>query len=289
MHTDLKYFSTTELAHLLGVHASTIKRWTEEGKLDCIKTAGGHRKFTFQHVARFLEERRDTSDRANLLPIQSDEDLRISYEIMKNNQAFLREYIFTQALQRRRKQVDKVLTGLYLAQYPLARIYDDILTPVLHTLGDRWEAGDLSILEEHIVSQTLRDVIIRLQGMLALPEETRGNVLCLSLTSELHDIAIKMVDHVLEEAGFTVLFTGQISPLYGIEPLLQRYEIRQLYLSSTYVPDPERAAFELNYLYDQCRSNEVEIIVGGQGFETLNYDHPAVKARLQRFRELLAN
>lgn len=289
MHTDLKYFSTTDLANLIGVHVSTIKRWTDEGKLECIKTAGGHRKFTFQHVAHFLEERNGQSDRTSLIPIRSDEDLRISYEIMENNQEFLRDYILTRALQRRRKQVNKVLTGLYLAQYPLARIYDDILTPVLHNIGTQWETGGLSILEEHIASQTIRDAIIRLQGMLALPEETRGNVLCLSLTSELHDIAIKMVDHVLEEEGFAVIFAGQMTPLYGIEVVLEKYEIRRLYMSSTYVPDPNQAEFELNFLYDQCSSHGIEVLVGGRGFDKLNHDHPAVKARLHTFVELLTN
>lgn len=286
MHAELQYFSTTDVAHLLGVHVSTIKRWTEEGKLDCIKTAGGHRKFTFQHVSHFLEEHDEKIDRTHLLSIESEEDIQLSYEIMNKHTNFLRTYIYDQVLQRRRKQVSKVLNGLYLAQYPLHQIYDEILTPVLHTIGDRWETKELSIIEEHLGTQTIRDVIIRLQGRIALSEETRGNVLCLNLTSELHDIALKMVDHILEQMGFTVLFSGQMTPLYGVEAILNRFDVSRLYISSTYVQDITRTQFELRYLYDQCADRGIDIIVGGTGFDTLSNDHPAVKARLHTFKEI---
>ncbi len=286
MRATIQYFSTKDVARLLGVHVSTIKRWTQEGKLDCIKTAGGHRKFSFQHITKFLQDHREQIDRANLLSIESGEDLQLSYEIMNNNTDFLGEYIFAQALQRNRKQVNKVLNGLSLAQYPLYRVYDEILTPVLHEIGDQWEANELTVIEEHIAAQTIRDAIIRLQGILQLPETTRGNVLCLSLTSELHDIALKMADHILEQRGFTVLFSGQMTPLYGIETVLQKYEVSRLYISSTYVSDVNRAQFELNYLYDHCADYGTDIIVGGSGFDTLEYDHPAVKARLHTFREI---
>jgi len=287
MYSELQYFSTSDLAHLLGVHVSTIKRWTEEGKINCTKTAGGHRKFAFQHISEFLQEHEDKIEQANFLPIESESDLQLSYELMQGNIDFLVDFLFKQALSRDRRQVHKVLKGLYLAQQPLHWIYDNIITPVLHKIGDHWEAKDLSIIEEHFAAQTIRDAIVRLQGLLVLPRKSGHNILCLSLSSELHDIAIKMVDHILEERGFDVLFSGQMTPLYGIETILEKYQIKRLYLSSTYVPDLNRAQFELNYLYDQCANFNTDVIVGGHGFEMLKYDHPAVKARLGTFQEVM--
>lgn len=34
-------YSTAELANLLGVNESTIKRWSDAGDLACVKTRGG--------------------------------------------------------------------------------------------------------------------------------------------------------------------------------------------------------------------------------------------------------
>ena len=41
MSTEVQFFNSLEAAKILGVNVSSIKRWTEEGKLECVKTAGG--------------------------------------------------------------------------------------------------------------------------------------------------------------------------------------------------------------------------------------------------------
>jgi len=55
MPTDL--LSTTQAAALLSVGPTSIKRWADEGRLRCIKTVGGHRRF----------------HRADLLALNADE------------------------------------------------------------------------------------------------------------------------------------------------------------------------------------------------------------------------
>jgi excisionase family DNA binding protein len=40
------YYRTSDLARLLGVDESTIKRWADHGEIPCVKTLGGHRRFT---------------------------------------------------------------------------------------------------------------------------------------------------------------------------------------------------------------------------------------------------
>lgn len=37
-------------AHLLGVHSDTLRRWTDEGKIPAIRTAGGHRRYRLADV-----------------------------------------------------------------------------------------------------------------------------------------------------------------------------------------------------------------------------------------------
>jgi len=47
---DSKYYSTRDLAKLLGVDDSTVKRWADLGEIPCYKTLGGHRRFTPETV-----------------------------------------------------------------------------------------------------------------------------------------------------------------------------------------------------------------------------------------------
>ena len=49
--------SPKELAHALGVSESSIKRWIDDGRLDCTRTPGGHRRVTIQNALKFIRPR----------------------------------------------------------------------------------------------------------------------------------------------------------------------------------------------------------------------------------------
>lgn len=46
--------STTQAAKLLGVARGTVQRLVDIGKLEAIKTPGGHRKIALQSIERML-------------------------------------------------------------------------------------------------------------------------------------------------------------------------------------------------------------------------------------------
>jgi excisionase family DNA binding protein len=50
----MEFYSTAELARLLNVNASTVKRWANSGRLHCYKTIGGHRRFSLKQVREFI-------------------------------------------------------------------------------------------------------------------------------------------------------------------------------------------------------------------------------------------
>ena len=81
-----------------------------------------------------------------------------------------------------------------------------------------------------------------------------------------------MVDHILEERGFNILFSGQLTPMYNVDKVLEKFEVDRVYLSSTYNQDTNMAQFELNYLLDQCESHNVDVYIGGNGFDKLKLD-----------------
>lgn len=52
---DELFLTTDDVSKMLHVGKSTIKRWTDEGKLKCFRTPGGHRKFKATNVEEFIE------------------------------------------------------------------------------------------------------------------------------------------------------------------------------------------------------------------------------------------
>ena len=55
--SEITLLNTADVARLCGVSESTIKRWTADGLLPCVRTAGGHRRFQAGDLRRFHHHR----------------------------------------------------------------------------------------------------------------------------------------------------------------------------------------------------------------------------------------
>ncbi len=64
MSTDPEYLTPGELARILHVSPKTISRWASEGRIPCIVTLGGHRRFRLadaKAAAARMEGKEDTN------------------------------------------------------------------------------------------------------------------------------------------------------------------------------------------------------------------------------------
>lgn len=55
-HDDRDLLSPAEVAVLFGVNVKTVSRWNVEGRLPCIRTLGGHRRFRVAEIRVALAE-----------------------------------------------------------------------------------------------------------------------------------------------------------------------------------------------------------------------------------------
>ena len=56
MNSDRPLLTPGEVARLFRVDPKTVTRWAVEGKLTCIRTLGGHRRFKADEVYALLGE-----------------------------------------------------------------------------------------------------------------------------------------------------------------------------------------------------------------------------------------
>lgn len=69
LHSDTEYLSRSEVAEVFSVSPNTVTRWAEAGKLPCVRTLGGHRRYEAEAVyelARRLAGEEDFVERTNL-------------------------------------------------------------------------------------------------------------------------------------------------------------------------------------------------------------------------------
>jgi excisionase family DNA binding protein len=264
--------SSPEVARILGVNVATVKRWTDAGKLKCVKTAGGHRKFSMRQLAAFAKENEKYAQRLSLVPLDNAAERKLSREILEADFKALVPVVLDHAIACEQQEVQTILNSSYMVHQDLAVFYDDLLTPVLHRIGEMWLNGEISVSEEHLASQVIRDSIVRLQDVVN-HSEYKGKSFVITMSEELHDIAAKMTQHILEQNGYKVLFSGPQTPVLDAEKIFISFNPDRVYLSSAYNENIESAQKELEDLVHLCEKYDTKLYAGGGGLSQLELSH----------------
>src|SRR4051794_3559392 len=137
------------LAQRTGVAPDTLRKWEQRYRiLRPMRTAGGQRRYSERDVARVewltarLAEGYRISEAATLL---GDVDVAPTRSPQDHLRALL--------------EADPGQIGLLVDQafalHGVETTLDEILTPLMHMIGERWQRGEVSVAEEHFVSETV--------------------------------------------------------------------------------------------------------------------------------------
>lgn len=67
----IDWLSLNEAAKVLGVHPSTLRRWSDEGNIASVRTEGGHRRFDRDTLIEFLDKQQEKPS-SPLVPTKSN-------------------------------------------------------------------------------------------------------------------------------------------------------------------------------------------------------------------------
>ena len=135
---------------------------------------------------------------------------------------------------------------------------------VLHEVGDRWHAGEISTGDERVattvIQSTMRDLGTRLERSPRL-----GLVAVVAAVGrEQHDNGPRLLADVLDADGWDVLFAGAATPASALVRLVNEREPQAVALGITlprYLPALERTVRALKTQI----MNSPFVLVGGQG------------------------
>jgi len=136
---------------------------------------------------------------------------------------------------------------------------------VLIALGHAWASGEISILEEHVISERLRRALLRCAEDYA-PLVRAPRALLATAAGEDHDLGLVLCELVLREAGWTVLWCGRRSPIDSLDAYVRTGGIQLVALSaSSYATDTVSLRRELETLVEACELGGCGLVVGGAG------------------------
>ncbi|AEP10942.1 putative cobalamin binding protein [Chloracidobacterium thermophilum B] len=266
-------YSTAEVARMWAVSESSVKRWSDSGALACIRTPGGHRRFTLQALLDFQQAGGvlQHSGRASTAPGQGD-------EVAATDATSLEEALAARdwaALQARYYEVAvagdepagvALLERAYRSGIPVVALKEHVLTPVLHLIGERWRRGELNIWEEHLASQVTLAATEHLHRQLPRAPFNGRLALCGCPEGDLHEIALHLVVELLEVEGWRVLSLGPNTPLFSFADAVRRFSPQLVCISATIVHDLERLRRDYGDFYHTARQHGARIVIGGAAF-----------------------
>lgn len=244
-------------AELSGVRQELIRAWERRHQvLSPQRNSAGYRVYTDEDVAllrrlkQLTEEGVAISEAARLLPQLREELVQLRGAAAARPQrgeggtagedaaAAWRREALAAAEAWDQARVSQVVDEAFAALSPL-RACEDVLMPLQREVGERWEAGGLSVGQEHLVTQVTR---ARLMGLLhASPSWGRTRAVLACFPEESHELGLLGVAVRLQHAGFRVTLLGQRTPMAELGRVVRELSPQVVGLSC--VEDPGEEAF----------------------------------------------
>jgi excisionase family DNA binding protein len=221
LESDLA-LTTREVAELLEVHPSTVKRWSDDGSLPSLRTGGGHRRIGLRSALDVARTRDIGTILDQFEPFQAHVWAAVREAIDQGTLARAQNLALGWVLRGHAERLGALL--LLLGQHPaipLWRFLDDGVRPLLATVGEYWSQGKLGVGDEHFVSQTVLEVFFELASgpgrtrvPLARDGYSRTNLAIVGATEgDQHHLGAMAARLVLEHHGWRVLNLGPDTPV----------------------------------------------------------------------------
>lgn len=156
--------TSSKTADLLGIHSSTVKRWCDDGTLRSERTEGGHRRI---RLGDALEAGRDRGISTFLDPFhpwEANAWLAISEAEERGDFRRLHHLALGWLSRGETELMGRLLFELARRpSLPFHIFLDEGVRGFMTLVGEEWRQGRLAVGEEHMASQMVLEVLLRLR------------------------------------------------------------------------------------------------------------------------------
>lgn len=248
--------TTKEVAKLLSVSEATVKRWADNGLIKLEKTVGGHRRFGLAEIARFQKDRGAVPE-----PKRSARAVGTT----KSRERVSPTLLFRNLTEGDEEETAALLISAYLEGQSLAALFDQVVKPSMHSIGELWFRGELSIADEHLATQTAIAAVQKLRSVIHRPTPTGIRALICGVEGDLHELPIHLLHALLEAEGWDVINLGSNTPFFTLVEALPKHRPQLLCISTKLMTDPDRGARDYAQVRKVAGKLNTAIALGGDG------------------------
>jgi len=258
-------YNSYQTAKIIGVNVSTVKRWSDSGKLKCTQTVGGHRKFHLNDIKDFLAKNKKISTSVNInLLVGKNNTLHEAIVTMGFN--YINNYAYQALRKGNYNKFYSLINSLILENYSHSSIFDDIIIPLLHRLGDEWVNKKISISQEHMITEILRKFLISINFEHQVTQP-KYNAFCFTMKNDSHGLPLNMAETILSDVNTIKTHNlGTNLPIEDFLSLSKKNTVHIIFVSIIYFEDKNQAKLEIENLCKYfSNNNDVHIFFKGSG------------------------
>ncbi len=261
-------FTTNDVAKILRVDKSTVKRWTDEGKLQCFRTPGGHRKFRSEDLYNFIAENNYGNDSLQSLPKVMSDEMIIRSIVQKREYNLLHSVCFSSAIKGKKDEILSLFKEIHAAGLSVASIFDHVVRTTVKKLHFLSQQNKISVSEYHLAVNGLTSAIIRFTDTAEKLPKNHKTVVCASITEEKNGVEFLALTSLLEINGYAVLNLGSGIHADAIRQFLLSAKPYALCLYSTDAGNSEMVAEEMVKIADAVKLSGAHCVAGGPAFQS---------------------
>jgi DNA-binding transcriptional MerR regulator len=213
------YLRIGELAKRTGVSPELLRAWEQRyGLLQPTRTPGGFRLYSAADEARVQRMQSLVSgglaaaQAARLVLSGGEPEPRTDSGSATTLEEAARN--LSASLDRLDEQAANTALDRLFSAYTVETVLRDVVLPYLHRLGERWEAGEVSVAQEHFASNLLRG---RLLGLAQGWGQGQGPLAILAcVPAEQHELGLLVFGVALRRRGWRITYLGTDSPIGAV-------------------------------------------------------------------------
>ena len=259
-------FTTKDVAQMLQVDKSSIKRWTDEGKLKCFRTPGGHRKFRAEDLYQFMADYNYSISPADFYPKFASDEAVIRRMIAQKEFNVLDSVCFSAAIKGKTDEVLKLFSETHKNGMSLPLILDKILRPTLKKIDDLHASGKLMAAERQLAFNSLSNAAVLMSDIVVKPAPIGRRAICATIEHDTADIDLKALAVLLESQGMEVLNLGTSVPADSVAELVKGKQPHYVFLLASVITDVSQVIDEHRKLQGELGLYGGKLIIGGGGY-----------------------
>jgi len=262
------FFNTSDVAEMLRVDKSTVKRWANEGKLKCFRTPGGHRKFHADEVYNFVTQFHYEISTLQVVPDLASDDAIIKKMIEKKEFNVLMSVCFNVALKGKKDDVLSLFVATHRAGLSVAKIFDFILIPALKKISDTYSINKISFLEYQLAQRTLTSAVLQLTPSITHRSHNNKTIICASFENHFQDVEMAAIITLFETEGYTVLNLGSGMTATAVAQMVYRTKPFAVCIHSSNETQKEQLIEDLVQLQMIVRDSASKLVCHGRSFQS---------------------